>query len=101
MILLLAQTSTEPISFGPLLFKTLLATAIIIVLAFLVIRYVLPKIQTIRRNRASKIQVLDYQALDNRKAVYIVQIENKKVALGVTEQNVNLLCELESLNPTE
>jgi len=95
-ILLLAQTgSFETMSYGWLFAKTISIMVAVILLAFLTIKYVLPKLVRGRKLRGSNIEVLDYQPLENRKSVYLLRIEDKKVAVGVTDHAVAKLCEWE------
>lgn len=93
---ILAQVSPEaPLSFGMLFVQTIAVTIFIVALAIVAIRYLAPRLNGLRRNKDSKIQVLDFQALDARKAIYIVCIENKRVAVGVTDQQITKICDLE------
>lgn len=84
----------EPVSFGWLFARTVVAMIAVIGLAIWGLKYVLPKILQVKRRAASKIEVLDYQPLESRKSIYIVKIEDKKVAIGVSEHNVNKICDL-------
>lgn len=96
--ILLAQTgttATESLSLSVLLLKTLLATGIILVIAFLVIKYLIPKISHMGRNKESDIRILDMQVLEGRKSIYVVEIQGKTVALGVTEQQIQKICDLD------
>jgi flagellar biosynthetic protein FliO len=93
---ILAQVSPEaPLSFGTLFVQTIAVTIFIVALAIVAIRYLAPRLNGLRRNKDSKIQVLDFQALDARKAIYIVRIEDKRVAVGVTDHQVTKICDLE------
>lgn len=92
---LASDPSVEPMSFLPLFVKTVVATVFIVAAAIVSMRYFIPRLSGYRRNRDSKIQILDYQPLDARKAIYIVKIEGKKVAIGVGESGVNKICDLE------
>ena len=85
---------SEPISFGWLFVRTISAMIVVIALAIVGIKYFMPKLLQARRRAGSKIEVLDYQPLEQRKSVYIVKIEDKKVALGVSEYGVNKICDL-------
>jgi flagellar biosynthetic protein FliO len=95
-MMLIAQISslTEPVSFGWLFARTIVAMIVVIVLAIWGLKYILPKILQAKRRAGSKIEVLDYQPLEARKSVYIIKIEDKKVAIGVSEHNVNKICDL-------
>lgn len=88
-------TTSDTVSFGAMFAKTMVALVIIIALAFLVIKFLIPKMLQIRRKSGSVIQVLDFQPLEPRKSIYVVRIEDKKIAVGVSEQSVTKLCEWE------
>lgn len=96
MFILAQATPEAPLSFGMLFVQTIAVTIFIVALAIVAIRYLAPRLNGLRRNKDSKIQVLDFQALDARKAIYIVRIEGKRVAVGVTEQQITKICDLEN-----
>lgn len=94
--LFIAQAAADvPLSFATLFIETVLVTIFIIVLAIVAMRYFIPRLQNFRRNKDSKIQILDFQALDARRVLYIVKIEDKRVAIGVTEHQISKICDLE------
>lgn len=80
-------------SYGWAAAKMLIAMVVIIGLAFATIRYLLPHLNVVKRNKSSLIQVLDVQPIAQRKAVYLLKIDNKKLAVGVSEHNMTKLCE--------
>lgn len=95
-MMLIAQVSsmTEPVSFGWLFARTIVAMIAVVVLAIWGLKYVLPKILQVKRRAGSKITVLDCQPLESRKSIYIVKIEDKKIAIGVSEHSINKICDL-------
>jgi len=94
MYFLIAQAeNVENISFGWAAAKMVFAMIGVIVFALLVIRYVLPKLTQVRRREDSSIEVLDMQPLAPRRSVYLVKIEDKKIAVGMTENGMTKLCE--------
>lgn len=94
--MILAQiTTSDTVSFGAMFFKTIVALVIIIGLAFFIIKFLLPKITQIRRKNGSVIQVLDFQPLEPRKSIYLIRIEDKKIAVGVSENSITKLAEWE------
>lgn len=100
MLILLAQAgqvvgSEADFSYWGLFLKTVVATLFIIVLAFLALRYLVPRVHSLRRNRDSVVKVLDYQSLEPRKGIYIVEIQGKKLAVGVSENFVGKICDVE------
>lgn len=100
MLILLAQTGEAvgnvlDSSYWGLFLKTVVATLFIITLAFLALRYLVPRVHALRRNRDSMVRVLDYQSLEPRKGIYIVEIQGKKLAVGVSENFVGRICDVE------
>lgn len=92
----LAQiTTSDTVSFGAMFAKTIIALVVIIGLALFVIKFLLPKITQIRRKNGSVIQILDFQPLEQRKSIYLIRVEDKKIAVGVSEQSITKLCEWE------
>lgn len=85
--------AVQEISYEWLFAKTLLVMVVIIALAFVTIRYILPGLMKTRRKGGSRIEVLDFQALAARKQIYLVRIEDKKIALAVSEHGVAKLSE--------
>lgn len=99
-LLAFAQTTIPPadtgISFGWLLVKTVGAMVVIIALAFVVIRYVFPLFRwPAGRVGRSQIRIIDRAGVDHRKALVIVKVGKKTALLGVTDQNVNKIMDLE------
>lgn len=95
--LLLTQSAPElsEISYGWMFAKMMVAMIVIIALALVTIKYALPKMMRLRQNPNSRIKVLDYQPLEPRKSIYIVEIDKRRVAIGVTEHGIQPICELE------
>jgi len=94
-MMILAQTGMEGITYGWLFAKTIIIMIVIIALAFISIKYILPLFVKMRRKTDSNIQILDFQPLEQRKTLYVVKIENKKVAVAVSEHSICKLCEWE------
>lgn len=76
-------------------FKMLIIMLVVIALAFVVIKFLLPRLVSMRRNQNSNIKILDYQALEQRKSIFLLQIKNKEIAVAVTDHNVTKLAEWE------
>lgn len=79
------ETPAE-MSFGWLLVKTILAMALILGLAILFIKYLMPKFSNgMARSGGHMIKVLDRMPIDARRSLMIIQVENKKSVIGVSE----------------
>lgn len=97
MVLFLAESSLSQkgLDFAPLFLRMLLACVVVIVAAFVMLKFVVPKIGTWRRRSgASTIEVLDRAALDANSSLFIVRIEDRKVAIGITTQAIAKICDL-------
>jgi flagellar biogenesis protein FliO len=93
MLILQTGAAPENLSFTWLFIKMLVAMVVIISLALVSIRYLLPRLTRLPGRRDSKIRVLDFHPLEARKSVYILDIDNHRVAVGVTEHSINKLTE--------
>ena len=83
------------ISFGWLFVKTIIAMVIVIGLAFVVLRYVLPRFQGAHRFSNSRIKILERFGLEPRKGLYIVKVGGKTALIGTSDHAVNKLMDLE------
>lgn len=85
--------NTDSVSYGWLAAQVVGAMVFIILLAVIIIRYLLPKVMNMRRRADSSIEILDFQPIENRKNIYLVKIEDKKVAVVLSENSIAKLCE--------
>lgn len=83
------------VSFGWAAAKMLAALIVVLGLAFVGLRYLLPRFDQVKKNAVSSIQILDRHPIAQRKAVYLLKIDNKKIAVAISEQNMTKLCEWE------
>lgn len=101
LIPLLAQAAkTDPlvdtgISFGWLFVKTILAMVVVIALALVLIRFILPKFRWSSRGYASRIKILDRFGLEHRKGLFIIQVGKKTALIGTSDHQVNKLMDLD------
>jgi flagellar biogenesis protein FliO len=93
IILQSIATPTGDAGLGWLFFKTVLAMVIVIALAFGSIRFLLPRMTRFRGATASDIDIIGYRQLDARKAVYILRLRDREVAVGVTEHHITPITE--------
>lgn len=100
LIPFLAQTRSledAGISFGWLFVKTLVAMIIVIVLAFVFIRYIMPRLHWGRGLRkGSNITILERQALEARKHLYLVRVGRKTVLIGTADQRISKIMDVET-----
>lgn len=91
----LTEFGTSSVDFTWLFVKMVLAMVIVIALAVVTIRYVIPKLAMVRtRGGEAGMRILDRMPLDARKAVYIIEVEERRLLIGVSENHVGLLAEL-------
>ena len=83
------------LSFGWLFFKTIVAMVLVIGLAFLTIRYVLPKIHLNRFRGSGNIRIIDRTGLEPRKNLYIVEVGTKLALVGTSEHGIEKLLDLD------
>lgn len=77
-----------------LLIQTAIALAIVCGLAILIFRYILPRLNGVSFNE-SIVKVVDGTSLDARKRLIIVEAAGKYLLLGVSENGINLVSELD------
>ena len=77
-----------------LLVQTAIALAIVCGLAILIFRYILPRLNAVSFNE-SIVKVIDGTSLDARKRLVIVETAGKYLLLGVSENGINLVSELD------
>ena len=92
------STNLDGLSLDTTLFKTIFAMIFVVALAVVFLKYVLPLLTGHHKKKNSSIEILDYQILNGRKMIYVLKIEDKKVAVAVSEQNVTKLLEWDSQN---
>ncbi len=85
------------VDFSWLFLKMIFAMVVVIALAVLLLRYVLPRI-TLSRSKGVRtdLQVLDRIPLDAKKALYVLQIEGRRFLISASENHIGLVTELEA-----
>jgi len=82
--------------------KMVFAMVVVIALALLLIRYVLPKLTFARvQGKGGGIQIVDRVALDARKSVCILKVDGKRYLVGVSENYIGTLAQLRSSDEDE
>ncbi|MBU4484719.1 flagellar biosynthetic protein FliO [bacterium] len=105
---LLAEVSTEPLTatssvdFTWLFFKTMAALIVVCLGAIFVLKYAVPRTKFFRKTKDGKdISILDRMDLAPKKQLYVVKVQEKHILLGVSEHNVNYICDLEKTENNE
>lgn len=89
-----APTPEPSLDFSWLFIKVVLAMIVVCVVAYLGIKYLLPKASFIKKSNRSEIEVLERFPLEPKKNLYILKVENRRILVGTTENSVNSLLEL-------
>jgi flagellar biosynthetic protein FliO len=91
------QPVPEDINFGALIVRMVVFLGLTILLIVFLMRKVLPLVVTgTQRNSATKtIRVLERVAIDQRKSLLVVEIQQKLYLLGSAEGQINVLMELD------
>jgi flagellar biosynthetic protein FliO len=76
--------------------KMCLTLGAVCILAFIVLRYGLPRITGMPKPQDRLMKVVSRYPLDAQKSLYLVEIAGKHMLLGVTEQRIEMLSELDS-----
>lgn len=84
----------ESPDFTVLFVKMLALLAVIIVLAFFLLRYLSPARRRGAKGLAAHFDLLGTYRIDHRKAVYLVRIGKRHFALGGGEQGLSVITEL-------
>jgi flagellar biosynthetic protein FliO len=91
------QFGVPSVDFTWLFLKTVLAMVVVIALAVIVLRFVLPRVSLGRAPKGgSGMQLLERFPLDSKRMLYILQVEGRRLLLGASEHQVNLITELEA-----
>ncbi|MBF0493121.1 MAG: FliO/MopB family protein [Deltaproteobacteria bacterium] len=81
------------LSFGWMFVKVIVSMLLVSALAFLAIKYLIPKSPWMKNLQGSKIQVLEKVGIEPRKNLYLVQVAEKVVLVGSSEQGLSALLE--------
>lgn len=103
MLLTLLQIATEPatqssaIDFTFLFIKMVAALVVACIAAVLVLKYAVPRLSLTKKFQAdNRIKILSRVSLGPKQHLYLVKIDEKCILLGVTDQAVNKIIELET-----
>ena len=91
-----SQFGPPSVDFTWLFLKTILAMVVVIALAVIVLRYVLPRLSMGRTIKGeTDIHVSERFPLDSKKMLYVVNVEGKRLLIAASEQYVGLITELD------
>lgn len=81
------------LTFISMLLQTFLALLAVCGLAYLIFRVVLPRLQLVN-NSNGLVRVVERIGLDSRRSLFVVEVAGKWLLIGVSENGVNLVSEL-------
>ncbi len=73
------------------LIKIILALGFILSLAWLFLRYVVPKMYGIK-TQGQRIKVLEHLMLGQKRQLFLIEADNKKMLIGCSETSLTTLC---------
>lgn len=83
-----------PVDFTWMFIKVIIVLAFVCVIAFAVIKYVLPRASFVKRGQDSQIELIERFALEPRKSLYILKVGSRFLLLGTSENTLSPLMEL-------
>jgi flagellar biogenesis protein FliO len=98
---ILTAVESEPVStleeldYSGLFIKMVVLLVVVIVLGVILLRYFMPSARLKGKKASHLFEVMSAHRLEQKKSVYIVRLGTRYFALGASEQNLNLLTELE------
>lgn len=97
------SASESNASFVLMLFQTLLALAFVCGLAYVLFRWVLPRLQGIAGAGGSNsmVRIVDRVGLDARKSLYVIEVAGRWLLVASSESGVQLISELDATSAEE
>jgi len=97
-----SEFGSNSVDFTILFVKMIFAMLVVIALAVVLIRYVIPKLSLHRPGQSrTDLKVVDRIPLDPKKALYVVEVEGRRILLAVSENHVGFVTELNKADETE
>lgn len=100
MIAFLAQIPTQvatpssTLDFSVLFIKMLGALAVVVLLAVIILKFIVPKLGFTQRNKFKVIEIRSRFTLEPKKNLYVLRVADRHLVVGTTEQNLQVLTEL-------
>lgn len=95
-----AQQAGGGLSFFYMLLQTLFALALVCGLAYVVFRWVLPRLNAVRSTN-SMLRIVDRVGLDVRRNLYVVEVAGRWLLIASSEAGVQLISELDAKTAEE
>ncbi|MEA2174004.1 MAG: flagellar protein FliO/FliZ [Blastocatellia bacterium] len=88
-------------SFFLMLVQTLLALGLVCGLAYVIFRWVLPRLQNFGGAGNHLVRVVDRVGIDTRKSLYVIEVAGRWLLVASSEAGVQLISELDAANAEE
>lgn len=88
-------------SFFLMLVQTLLALGLVCGLAYVLFRWVLPRLQHVSGMGGSMVRIVDRVGLDARKSLYVIEVAGRWLLVASSEAGVQLISELDATSAEE
>lgn len=83
------------VDFTWLFLKMIFAMIVVIALAILILRYVVPRLGIHRGiSRRTDFRIVDRIPLDARKSLFVLEVEGRRLLLGASDNHVGLVADL-------
>lgn len=79
---------------GHSLGRMVFALVVVIGLMLFILKYILPRLHRRRFGSSQRIRILERSPLDLKKSLCLVEVEQRRFLLGLSEQSVSLIAEL-------
>lgn len=94
-----AATHSSAVDFTFLFIKMIAALVVACVLAILVVRYILPRLNFAKKFQSDQhIKILSRISLGPKQYLYLVKIYEKCILLGATDHGINKIADLDDVN---
>ena len=81
-------------NYTSMIFRMLWVLAVVLILAYLSIRFLLPRLTAIRHMKNSRLTLIERLPIDQKKVLYLVRADNQEFLLGGSDNHLTLLQEL-------
>ena len=88
------------VNFFLMLLQTVVALGLVCGLAYVIFRWVLPRL-AVTRSAGGMVRVVDRVGLDARKSLYVVEVAGRWLLVAASESGVQLLSELDARSAEE
>jgi flagellar protein FliO/FliZ len=90
-----AALGVGSVDFTWLFLKMIFAMIVVIALAIVILRYVVPKLGLHRGGSGrTDLRVVDRIPLDSKKSLFVLEVEGRRLLLGASENHVGLVADL-------